>query len=118
MSSLTSLLVAAALAAAAQPTPHPAKPSSTTATLTIIAEDQALVGIVYGIDRVDGQPRYHGRQISANIPAGERTVWYSCPNAPQMGTGSHTTFDFVAGHRYSLVCRAGIGVVISQSDEC
>ncbi len=118
MSSLTSLLVAAALAAAAQPTPHPTNPSSAAATLAFVAKDQVLVGIVYGIDAVDAKPSSYGQRISANISAGQRTVWYSCPNAPQMGSGSHVTFDFVAGHHYSLVCRAGKDAVIRQSDEC
>ncbi len=119
MSSLSSLLVVSALAAAGSPTmPSEQHPASEPATLSFLAKDQVLVGTVYGIDAIDAQPRAYGQRLSANISAGRRTVWYSCPNAPQMADGSRLSFDFVAGGRYTLVCQPEKEAVIRSADDC
>ena len=120
MSSLISLLIVSALAAAGGPAPPPAEqpPSSGPASLTFVSKDAVLVGTVYGIDAIDAQPRAYGQRVSADVLAGHRTVWYSCPNASPMSDGSRISFDFVAGQRYELVCQAAKGAVIRPVEGC
>jgi hypothetical protein len=118
MSSLFSLLVVSALTAAGGQAAPVSPPSSEQASLSFASEDQVLAGIAYGIDAIDAMPSILGQRLSASIPAGQRTVWYSCPNEPRMTGGSRITFDFDAGHRYQLVCRPGRGAEIRPSDEC
>lgn len=112
-----SILIAAAALAAGQ-TAVPAKQSPDTAILTFVSENRVLLGIAYGLDAIDAQPRVFGERLSANLTAGQKTVWYSCPNAPQMGGGSRITFNFESGHRYELVCQAGKEAVTRQADGC
>lgn len=119
MGSLSSLLVVSALAAAGgQAPPAPSQQSSEPASVSFVAEDLALAGIAYGIDAVDALPRVFGDRLSTHVSAGNRTVWYSCPNAPRVEGGSHLTFNFVGGRRYELVCRHGQDAEIRPSDEC
>lgn len=120
MSSLSSLLVVSALAAAGGPATPPAeqRPPSGPASLSFVSKDQVLVGTVYGIAAIDAQPQAYGQRLSANVSAGRRTVWYSCPNAPQMSGGSRITFDFVAGRHYKLVCQSTMDAMIRSEDEC
>ncbi|MCI4568506.1 hypothetical protein [Lysobacter sp. CFH 32150] len=119
MGSVSSLLVVSALAAAdGQALPVQPHQSAEPASITFVSEDQTLVGIAYGIDAIDSQPRAFGQRLSANVTAGLKTVWYSCPNDPQMKEGSRITFNFVGGHHYELACRPGKDAVIRPSDEC
>lgn len=119
MSGLSSLLVVSVLAVAGgQEKSVSQPPSPKQASLSFVSESQVLAGMVYGIDAIDAQTRIFGQRLAANISAGRRTVWYSCPNAPQMTGGSRLTFDFEAGRRYQLVCRTGKDAEIRLSDEC
>ena len=119
MSSLASLLFVSALAAiGGQSTPASQSPQPQQASLSFVSQDQILAGITYGIDAIDAQPQVFGRRLSANVSAGQKTIWYSCPNEPQVAGGSRITFDFKAGSRYELVCRSGKDAEIRSSDEC
>ena len=120
MSSLSILVLVFALATASGPTtaPNEQRPSSGPATLSFVSRDQMLVGTVYGISAIDAQPQAYGKLLSANVSAGHRTVWYSCPNAPQLSGRSAIEFDFVAGHRYELVCQPTKRAMIRPADEC
>lgn len=118
MSSPLSLLAFAALATTVQSDLLLAKPSPPEASLSFVSKDQTLLGVVYGIDAVDAQPRVYGQRLSASVSAGKRTAWYSCPNEPQMSGSSRITFDFVAGQHYELICQTGKAAVIRSQDDC
>lgn len=122
MSSLSGLLVVFAVSAVAatggQTEPAPPQQSSEVASVTFVSEAQMLTGITYGIDAVDGQPRAFGPRLAVEVAAGLRTVWYSCPDEPQMKDGSRITFNFVGGRQYELACRPGKDAVIRPSDDC
>jgi hypothetical protein len=120
MSSLSIVLVVSALSATSgQATPSAEQQlSSGQASLSFVSKDQVLVGTVYGIAAIDAQPRVYGQHLSANVSAGQRTVWYSCPNSPQASNGSNITFDFVAGHQYELVCQPAEGAMIRLAEKC
>jgi len=117
MNSLSALLFASALAGG-QAAPAPQQPQTEQASLYFVAKGQILVGTLYGIDSIDASQSVFGKRTIAKVLAGRRTVWYSCPNAPQMAGGSRLTFNFVAGHQYELVCEPGKEAAIRQSDEC
>ena len=110
-------IAAIALATAGQ-APAPVKTASNTASLTFVSESRVLVGTAYGLDAIDAQPRVFGQRLAADLMAGHRTVWYSCPNTPTPHDGSRLTHNFEAGRRYELVCQAGKEAVIRQADEC
>jgi len=112
-----SILIASAVLAASQPV-VPANQETNTATLKFVSENRILLGTAYGLDAIDARPRGFGQRLSADLTAGQRTVWYSCPNSPQVGGGSRITFNFESGHSYELVCQAGKEAVIRQTDEC
>ena len=120
MSSLSILVFVSALAAASGPTtaPEEQQPSSGPATLSFVSKDQMLVGTVYGISAIDAQPQAYGKLLSANVSAGHRAVWYSCPSSSQMSDRSVIEFEFVAGRHYELVCQPSKGAMIRPADEC
>jgi hypothetical protein len=114
MASFSILIVAAALAVTGQTSP--VKSDANAAGLTFVSESHMLEGTAYGLDAIDSQPRLFGQRFTADVVAGKRTVWYSCPTAPQVTGGSRLTFDFEAGHSYELVCQPGQEAVIRPSD--
>ena len=114
MASLAILIGAAALAVAGQSAP--VKATSNAAALTFVSENHMLEGTAYGLDAIDSQPRLFGQRFTADVEAGKRTVWYSCPTSPQVTGGSSLTFDFEAGRSYELVCQPGTEAVIRPSD--
>jgi hypothetical protein len=111
---LSALVSASGPATSAAVTPSPSAPAS----LTFVSNGQLLVGTVYGISAIDAKAQVYGRHLSANVPAGRRTVWYSCPNALQMSKGSSLSFDFVAGKQYELVCQPAQQAMIRATDDC
>lgn len=116
MSALVLLAAAAAISFAGQGTMPPDQRSP--ARLEFVSEHRVLIGAAYGLDAIDGQPRYFGQRAAAEIPPGQRTILYSCPNAPDTGNASSLTYTFKPGHLYELVCRGGKEAVIRQSDDC
>lgn len=113
MSALSIVLALSTLGSAAAQ-PAPAAPAS----LSFVSKNPLLVGTVYGISAIDAKAQVYGRHLSANVPAGHRTVWYACPDAPQMTGKSSISFDFVAGQRYELVCQPAQQAMIRPLDEC
>ena len=119
MSSLPALIAVAALAASGgQEAPDAGQPSTGPASLKFVAKDPMLGEAIYGIDAIDGLARAYGQRQAADVAAGLRTVWYSCPAAPVMDGGSRVTFEFVAGRKYELVCRSGQEAEIRAADNC
>jgi hypothetical protein len=120
MSGLSILFVASALATAGPQVTVLSKPepSSKPASISFVSRDKMLVGTVYGISAIDAQAQVYGKLLSASVLAGNRTVWYSCPNAPAGSDRSRIAFDFVAGQHYELVCDAAKGAVIRAAEEC
>jgi hypothetical protein len=93
-------------------------PAAPTATLQFVDKDMPLAGISYGIDFIDGNRNAFGQRVSTAVPAGTRTVWYTCPGEAPMSSGSRLSFDFKAGERYELVCRTGQDALIRRADNC
>lgn len=109
-------ILAAAAMAAAQPAPEPAGDS---ASLVFVAPFRStLAGSLYGLEAIDAAPRVYARRTSTEVAAGERTVWYACPGEAPMAGDTRITFDFEAGHRYELVCQAGMAAQIRQAEGC
>ena len=117
MGTLLLSIAAIALATAGQ-APAPVKTYSDTASLTFVSDSHVLVGTAYGLDAIDAQPRLFGQRLAADLSAGQRTVWYSCPSSPTSREDSRLSHYFEAGRRYELVCQAGKEAVIRQTDEC
>lgn len=120
MSALSIVLALSALGSASSPATSAAVPSSpeTPASLSFVSKNPLLVGTVYGISAIDANAQVYGRHLTATVPAGHRTVWYSCPNASQMAGKSSIRFDFVAGQRYELVCQPAQQAMIRPMDDC
>ena len=111
------LALAAALLAVL-PVALASTPAPATASLRFDAGATTLAGISYGIDAVDSRPSLFAERMQARIPAGLRTVWYSCPNEAAPREGARLRFEFEAGADYRLVCRPGRDAEIRRADNC
>jgi hypothetical protein len=100
------LLSSAMSAAPAHPAPD---------ALIQFDSDSPLRGISYGIEAVDGQRLLFGQRTQARVAPGLRTIWYSCPNEPQLSGGNRLSFDFKPDQVYALQCRAGQPVAIVEA---
>lgn len=93
-------------------------PDIAQATLRFQSKASVLAGISYGIDAVDARRSVLGERLQAEVPAGLRTIWYSCPGEAAPREGARISFAFEAGASYTLSCRAGQDAEITRSDDC
>ena len=99
-----------ALSAAGAAPPAHVRP----ATLSFGASADMLAGISYGLDSVDARPLLFSERRATNIPAGVRTVAFSCPATGGASQAASITFDFSDGGAYRLVCRAGKAAIVKD----
>ncbi|GAB3390352.1 hypothetical protein GCM10027432_28390 [Lysobacter fragariae] len=71
-------------------------------------------GLPYGLTGVDAKSFDSPDRIGIYVPAGRRTIWYSCPNTPATNDSPHLTYDFAADGGYELVCATGTESYIHQ----
>ncbi|WP_202842206.1 hypothetical protein [Luteimonas saliphila] len=110
----SALAAVAVVALMASPLAMTQARAADSATLSFNPDGNVLAGSLYGIDAVDGYPGTLDKRASVELPAGRRTVWYSCPAGPR----SKVTHDFSSGARYELVCKPGQLAEIRQVAEC
>ena len=118
MSALAAFLISALAGASPNATPAQVAPPPNDAVLGYVAPFQLLATISYGMTAVDSRPLVLDQRVEARVASGLRTVWYSCPNESPMTGRSGVTFDFKAGERYELVCRAGHQAEIRPAERC
>ncbi|HET9775960.1 MAG TPA: hypothetical protein VFP77_05290 [Gemmatimonadaceae bacterium] len=104
--SALAVLIAATLTSAA------AAQQDSNATLSFNSQTWVPSGYAYGIEAIDNEERGSGLRLTADIGAGHKTIWYSCPGTPE----GALTFDFEAGRKYELVCNAGVEAEIRSVD--
>ena len=115
MASIAGLLMVSTFALSAAGTPPP--PSARPATLSFDTSGNVLAGISFGIEAVDSRPTFLGDRRATQVPAGVRTVSYSCPGSDPSTQGARITFDFAEGGAYRLTCRSGQAAII-RADDC
>ncbi len=113
-----SLLASAVLATGGNMIPDPAVNKPQDVSLRIVADGSTLAGISFGLNAVDEQARLFDQKASTRVATGVRTIWYSCPDEPEMAGGTRVTVDFAPDTKYELVCRSGQPAVVRPVDEC
>ena len=102
---IASILLPAILGGPAAAAGAPVAPAAAAEAASIdFVSDARVVGARYGIDAIDGQPRFYGQRTSARIAPGLRSIAYACPGGEGV---SRLSYAFETGQTYELVCTAG-----------